>query len=163
VAARIESPPVTWIDTALGIDAAGTLYATWDTQRPGGDVGWLSYSPNHGRTWSAARRVTPDHDNAEHLMAVAGGQPGAAYVGWLSDNSPQGFAQYLRPFSVRKGWLSAPIRVSREFGKRDRWPGDTIGISLLSRGSGQPRIMLSWGSAVSGRASQIWAAQVRHP
>ena len=46
--------------------------------------------------------------------------------------------------------------------KRAIWPGDTIGISLLSRGPGQPRIMLSWGSAVSGRNSQIWAAQVRH-
>ena len=84
------------------------------------------------------------------------------FVGRLSDNSPRGFAQYLRPFSVRKGWLSAPIRVSREFGKRNIWPGDAIGISLLSRGPGQPRIVLSWGSAVSGRNSQIWAAQVRH-
>jgi len=78
------------------------------------------------------------------------------------DGTPRGFAQYLRPFSVRKGWLSAPIQVSRKFGKRSIWPGDTIGISLLSRGPGQPRIMLSWGSAVSGRTSQIWAAQVRH-
>jgi len=138
------------------------VYATWDTQRPGGDIGWLSYSTNHGRTWSAARRVTPGHDRAGHLMAVAGGKPGTAYVGWLSDNSPRGFAQYLRPFSVRKGWLSAPVRVSRDYGKRNIWPGDTIGISLLSRGPGQPRIMLSWGSAVSGRNSQIWAAQVRH-
>ena len=166
VAVRPEAgrigPLVYWIDTALGIDAAGTLYATWDTQRPGGDIGWLSYSTDHGRTWSAARRATPDHDNAGHLMAVAGGKPGTAYVGWLSDNSPRGFAQYLRPFSVRKGWLSAPIRVSRDFGNRNVWPGDTIGISLLSRRPGQPRIMLSWGSAVSGRNSQIWAAQVRH-
>ena len=105
--------------------------------------------------WRRAHRVL--------VSAVAGGKAGAAYVGWLSDNSPRGFAQYLRPFSIRRGWLSAPIRVSREFGKRTRWPGDTIGISLLSRAAGQPRIMLSWGSAVSGRASQIWAAQVRRP
>lgn len=166
VAVRPEAgrigPLVYWIDTALGLDAAGTLYATWDTQRPGGDIGWLSYSTDHGQSWSAARRATPDHDNAGHLMAVAGGKPGTAYVGWLSDNSPRGFAQYLRPFSVRKGWLSAPIRVSRDFGKRNIWPGDTIGISLLSRGLGQPRIMLSWGSAVSGRNSQIWATQIHH-
>src|SRR5215470_13265182 len=61
---------VTWIDVALSIDAAGNLYATWETQSPGGDIGWLSYSTDHGRTWSAARRVTPDHDKAEHIMAV---------------------------------------------------------------------------------------------
>ena len=152
--------PATWIDAALGIDAAGILYATWDTQRPGGDIGWLSYSADDGRTWSAARRVTPDHDTAEHIMAVAGGGPGTAYAGWLSDNSPRGFAQYLRPFSVRKGWLSAPVRVSRQFGAPAVWPGDTIGVSVLPSGRGQPRIMVSWGSAVSRQTSQIWATSV---
>jgi len=161
-AGRIDSPPVFWIDTALGIDAAGTLYATWDTQRPGGDIGWLSYSTNHGRTWSAARRVTPDHDRAEHLMAVAGSRPGIAYLAWLSDSTRPGFAQYLRPFSVRRGWLSAPVRVSRKFGAPAVWPGDTIGVSVLSRGHGWPRIMVSWGSAVSHHTAQIWATQVRH-
>ncbi|HEV2372972.1 MAG TPA: sialidase family protein [Streptosporangiaceae bacterium] len=154
---------VGWIDADIGIDAAGTLYATWDTQRPGGDIGWLSYSTDHGQTWSRARRATPDHDKAEHIMAVVGGAPGDAYVGWLSDNSPAGFAQYLRPFSVRKGWLSAPIQVSRQFGDRRVWPGDTIGISLLRmHGHSPPTVMLSWGSAVSKRTSQIWAVQVRH-
>jgi hypothetical protein len=159
-AGRINSPPVYWIDTALGIDAAGILYATWDTQRPGGDIGWLSYSTDHGRTWSAARRVTPDHGKAGHLMAVAGGRPGIAYLGWLSPRSRRGFAQYLRPFSVRRGWLSAPLRVSRKFGATAVWPGDTIGISVLPRGHGRPRVMVSWGSAVSSQNSQIWAATV---
>jgi len=156
-----------WIDAALGIDAAGILYATWDTQRPSGDIGWLSYSTDHGRTWSPARRVTPDHDRAEHVMAVAGGRAGAAYLGWLSDNNHRGFAQYLRPFSVRRGWLSAPVRVSRKFGNRAIWPGDTIGVSVLSRGHGRPRVMVSWGSAVSRHRpvplSQIWAAFVTGP
>jgi hypothetical protein len=156
------SPRETWIDTALGIDAGGTLYATWDTQRPGGDIGWLSYSTDNGRTWTAARRVTPDRDNAEHIMAVVGGSGlGTAYVGWLSDNLQQGFTQYVRAFSVRKGWLTAPVRVSSQYGSRNVWPGDTIGISLLGQGglTGQ-RLMLSWGSAVDGQTSQIWAAQV---
>ena len=147
------------IDAALGIDTAGTLYATWNTQRPGGDIGWLSYSTDHGRTWSAARRVTPGH-NAGHIMAVAGGRPGIAYLGWLSLNTRHGFAQYLRPFSVHRGWLSAPVRVSRKFGNRHIWPGDTIGISVLTRGHGGPRVMLSWASAISQQTSQIWAASV---
>jgi len=147
------------IDAALGVDAAGILYATWNTDRPGGDIGWLSYSTDHGRTWSPARRVTTGRQ-AGHIMAVAGGRPGIAYVGWLSLSTRRGFAEHLRPFSVRRGWLSAPVRVSRRFGAPGVWPGDTIGISVLPRGHGQPRIMVSWGSAVSRQTSQIWAASV---
>jgi len=152
---------VTWIDVALSIDAAGNLYATWDTQSPGGDIGWLSYSTDRGRTWAPALRVTPDHDRAEHIMAVTSGSPGVAYVGWLSDNAPQGFAQYLRPFSIHAGWLAAPIQVSRQFGNRNIWPGDTIGISLLpTRTDAPPKIQLSWGSGVSGPDSQIFTTTV---
>ena len=151
------------IDTALGIDAAGALYATWNTQRPGGDIGWLSDSTDHGRTWSPARRVTPGQDNSGHIMAVAGGQPGIAYLGWLSDNPRRGIAQYVRPFSVHRGWLSAPVRVSRDFGALGVWPGDTIGISVLPPGHGRPRVMLSWASAISHQTSQIWATSVTGP
>lgn len=158
---------VSWIDVALSIDAAGNLYATWDTQHPGGDIGWLSYSADHGRTWSPAWRVTPDHDNAGHIMAVTAGPPGVAYVGWLTGGpifpSPvRRFSQYLRPFSIHKGWLAGPIRVSRQSGRRNVWPGDTIGISLLpAHGHAPQEIQLSWGSAVSGPNSQIFTATVR--
>ena len=153
---------VTWIDIDLSIDSAGNLYATWDTQHPGGDVGWLSYSRDHGRNWSPAVRVTPDNDKAEHIMAVIGGSAGVAYVGWLSDNSPHGFAQYLRPFSIRTGWLARPIQVSRRFGNANVWPGDTIGLSLLPlSGHGPRKIQVSWGSAVTAaRTSQIFTATV---
>jgi hypothetical protein len=152
---------VSWIDADIGIDAAGTLYATWDTQHPGGDIGWLSYSTDGGRTWSPAHRVTPDHDNAEHIMAVVGGRPGLAYVGWLTggpyfDRSALPFSQYLRVFSVRCGWLTAPIKVSVRTGNAHVWPGDTIGISLLPGW----RVMLTWGSAVGNRISEIWAREV---
>ena len=148
-----------WIDGDISADAAGNLYVTWDTQHAGQDTGWLSYSTDHGRTWSPLRRVTPDTGNATHIVQVTGGAPGTAYVGWLADNSPRGYALYLRPFSVSRGWLSAPVRVSRAFGNRKVWPGDTFGISMqpgaapLSRGGwqrrGWPRVVVSWGSAVS--------------
>ena len=153
---------VTWIDVDLSIDSAGNLYATWDTQHPGGDIGWLSYSVDHGRSWSRARRVTPDHDSAEHIMAVTSGPPGVVYVGWLSNNSRHGFAQYLRPFSIRRGWLAQPIRVSRQFGNANVWPGDTIGLSLLpASGHGPRKIQVSWGSAVTAtQVSQIFTATV---
>jgi hypothetical protein len=79
-------------------------------------------------------------------------------VAWLSDPASHGFAQFLRPFSVRSGWLAKPIVVSRRDGNRNVWPGDTIGISILRRTG--PKLMLSWGSAVSNRISEIWAAAV---
>jgi hypothetical protein len=162
---RIGPAPLTmslaewWIDGSLSADEAGNLYVTWDTQHAGQDTGWLSYSTDHGRTWSPLRRVTPDAGSATHIVQVAGGRPGTAYVGWLTSSSPRGYALYLRPFSIAKGWLSGPVRVSREFGNPKVWPGDTIGISAvpaadqLSR-DGWQRVIVSWGSATG---------QQRHP
>jgi hypothetical protein len=154
-----------WIDGAISIDKAGNLYATWDTQNGGQDIGWLSYSTDHGRTWSPLVRVTPGTNDAVHIVEVAGGRPGTAYVGWLTDSSPQGYALYLREFSIRRGWVSAPVQVSRQFGNDSIWPGDTFGISVLSgnRGEGRwlggQRVAVSWGSAVgTSPDSEIYAA-----
>jgi hypothetical protein len=158
-----------WIDGSIGADAAGNLYATWDTQSKTRDVGWLSFSTNHGRTWSRLIRVTPDKDNAVHIVQVTGGRPGVAYVGWLADSSRHGYAQYLRVFSIARGWLSPPVRVSSAFGKKTVWPGDTFGISTLrgagaaSHGGRPRRLVLSWGSATGKQRkppSEIFAAAV---
>jgi hypothetical protein len=177
---RIGPPTLTmslaewWIDGAIGMDAAGHLYATWDTQAPGQDTGWLSYSTDGGQTWSALQRVTPDAGHATHIVQVAGGPPGIAYVGWLADNSAPGYAQYVRTFSIKRGWLSAPVRVSAKFGNRGVWPGDTFGISAFPRGpntglgglsGGSQRVVLSWGSAVAKQAkpnSEIFAAALTY-
>jgi hypothetical protein len=162
-----------WIDGAIGSDSAGNLYITWDSQagkKAGArDTGWLSYSTDHGRTWSPLIRVTPDTGNATHIVQVAGGRPGVAYVGWLADNSPHGYAQYLRVFSIRHGWVTNPIQVSRRFGQPSVWPGDTFGITVLpharggipaSQGAGT-RLSLTWGSAVRpSKNSEIYAAVV---
>jgi hypothetical protein len=147
-----------WIDGDISADAAGNLYVTWDTQVGGQDVGWLSYSTDHGRRWSALRRVTPDTDHATHIVQVAGGAPGVAYIGWLADNSPHGYALYLRPFSIHRGWLAPAVRVSQTFGNASVWPGDTFGISvepglriLPPGGQGTEQVVVSWGSAVGGK------------
>jgi hypothetical protein len=147
-----------WIDGDIGEDAAGNLYVTWDTQGATRDIGWLSYSRDGGRTWSAPIRVTPDNDDATHIVQVAGAAPGVAYVGWLSDSSPLGYAEYLRAFSPDRGWLSAPLRISRQYGNAAVWPGDTFGISVLS----PETLVLSWGSAVGGTKadSEIYATPV---
>ena len=116
--------------------------------------------------------MTPDSDNATHIVQVVGGSAGVAYVGWLADNSPAGYAQYLRPFSITRGWLSDPLQVSQNFGNRLVWPGDTIGLSTLpaaASGSGQfagRQVVVSWGSATANRPmppSEIFAAVVSFP
>jgi len=153
-----------WIDGDMSSDSAGNLYATWDSQVRGRDIGWLSYSTNHGRKWRTVR-VTADTDNATHIVQVAGGRRGIAYVGWLADNSRHGYSLYLREFSIRKGWLSRVIRVSgRVYGNRAVWPGDTFGISTeppITAGpeAGMQRVVVSWGSATR-RVSQDRAAVV---
>lgn len=146
-----------WIDGSIGMDASGNLYVTWDTQQAHTDIGWLSFSTDHGKTWSPLQRVTPDNDNAAHIVQVVGAGSGIAYVGWLTDSPRAGYAQYLRPFSIANGWLSAPLQVSNRFGKRSVWPGDTIGISMLNHN----KVAVSWGSAVGAEPkpdSEIFAA-----
>jgi hypothetical protein len=158
--------PTWWIDGDLGMDAAGNLYATWDTQTRRGDIGWLAYSPDHGRTWSAPIRVTPGHTSAMHDVEVVGAGRGVADVAWQSDNSPLGYATFLRPFSLTKGWLAPAIQVSRQYGNPTIWPGDTFGISILpaTGPNAAERISLTWGSAIKGHQnSEIYGAVVTLP
>ncbi len=152
-----------WIDGDIAMDAGGNLYATWDAQgtSAGGsrtDTGWLSFSADHGRHWTAPVQAPADRFNVPHIMEVTGGAPGTAYVGWLSDSNPAGYAQYLRAFSITRGWLSPPVQISRAFGDPAVWPGDTFGISTLAPG----KVALSWGSATpaTGKKSQIFATAV---
>jgi len=147
-----------WIDGDIAMDAGGNLYAVWDTQGLDNDIGWLSYSTDHGATWSNPVQVPPDQLNVPHVMEVSGGGSGIAYVSFFSGADPRGYAEYLRTFSTTRGWLGAPVLVSPEFGDTSVWPGDTFGISTLSPG----HVVLSWGSATpsSGKKSDIFAANV---
>jgi hypothetical protein len=155
--------PTWWIDGDLGLDQGGNLYATWDTQTTAGDIGWLSFSTDAGKTWSTPVRVTPDHDKAVHIVEVLGGAAGVAYVAWQTDASPAGYATYLRAYSLSNGWLGPRIRVSTAFGNRKVWPGDTFGIAHLPGGP-SPRLVLSWGSATGAQKHpQIYAAVVSLP
>jgi hypothetical protein len=154
------SLPEWWINGDIATDAAGTLYATWDTQGTHADIGWLTSSADGGTTWSRPVRVTPDTDRAPHIVQVAGGAGGVAYVAWLTNASPRGYTLWLRPYSVRSGWLAPARRVSPRYGRASVWPGDTFGIAVLP-GRGAVRVAMSWGSAVgSSRTAQIWARTV---
>jgi len=148
-----------WIDGSISSDAAGNLFATWDTQSGGADIGWISYSADQGQHWSAPQRVTPITDQATHIVEVVGGQSGVAYVGWLTDDAVAGYALYVRPFSIRTGWLSRSVKVSNAFGNPFIWPGDTFGLSTLPPLSTGPRahwqrVIVSWGSAVGGATAR---------
>jgi hypothetical protein len=147
-----------WIDGSIASDAAGNLYATWDTQGRRNDIGWVSYSTDHGATWSAPTRVTPDHAKVPHIVQVAGGRAGIAYVAWLTPRPHQGYAEYLRTFSIANGWLSPPKRISRHFGRPRVWPGDTFGISSVS----PTKVVISWGSAIPSTRgnSEIFAVPI---
>ena len=138
-----------WNEPSLAIDAGGTLYAAWDTQGQAwdgdpADTGWLSYSTDGGAIWSTPVQGPTDTSNVPHIMEVTGGAAGQADVAWLSDSNPQGYALYLRPFSVADGWTAPGHRISKLFGSPDVWPGDTFGLSALS----PTRLVVSWGSAV---------------
>lgn len=149
-----------WIDGDLSRDQGGTLYATWDTQTSAGDIGWLSFSTDDGKSWSAPVRVTPDSGKAAHIVEVLGGPAGVAYVAWQTDAPAGGYATYLRPYSPGTGWTGPSVNVSGKFGNPRIWPGDTFGIAPLPGGPAT-RLALSWGSAVSGnRNSEIYASVV---
>ena len=69
---------VWWIDGAIGIDAGDNLYATWDIQGKNSDgspndISYLSYSTDHGKTWSKPIKPVPDKLNVPHIIEVAGG------------------------------------------------------------------------------------------
>jgi BNR repeat-like domain len=146
-----------WIDGSLAVDRAGTLYASWDTQRRGHDTGWLAWSTNHGRRWSSPLRVASSR--TEHLTEVAAAGRRNVYVGWQTVVRRKGYATFLRRLAVGKGWTAPARRVSPAYGNPEIWPGDTFGLSTKNGAA-----LLSWGSAVKGRpGSEIYASTVRLP
>jgi hypothetical protein len=156
-----------WNDGSIATDSSGDLYATWDTQgKVGGqktDIGWVSFSTDGGQQWSAPVLATPDDRDVPHITEVTGAGSGQAYVAWLSDSSPSGYALYLRTFSISShggagGWLSDAAQISQQFGKANVSPGDTFGMATFS----PTALALSWGSAVphSGGQASVFAAPV---
>jgi hypothetical protein len=123
------------------------------------DPGWLSFSTDHGARWSAPVQAPADRLNVPHIMEVIGGGSGTAYVSWLSDSNPAGYALFLRAFSVTRGWLSGPAQITAGYGSSSVWPGDTTGLSALS----PVDVVASWGSDytdVSGNQDEIYAANI---
>src|SRR5256885_332388 len=91
-----------WIDGGIGRGAGGQPYAVWDTQGSTNDIGWLSFSTDGGLTWSPAIQVPPDQLVGPHLMEVAGGGSGIAYISWLSYAHAPAHALYVGTFSLTR-------------------------------------------------------------
>lgn len=150
-----------WIDGDLATDPAGDLYVTWDTQSSH-DVAWLTFSTDGGSRWHAPVRVTSPNGTVEELVQPAGVGRGLVDVGWQTPG-PHGYATYVRPYSVVKGWLrSAPLLVSSAYGSASIWPGDTFGLVAgpgPATSHGLPAEM-AWGSATPAtpNVSEIYAA-----
>lgn len=151
-----------WIDGDLSTDAAGNLYATWDTQGADTDVGWLSYSTDGGRVWSAPIAVSSPTGDVEVLTESSGVARGIADVAWQTP-TPSGYATFVRPYELHRGWLTTgALKVSRPYGAPHVWPGDTFGIAPLpdrrATAHGRP-VLVTWGSDVPPSPdSEIWAA-----
>jgi hypothetical protein len=146
-----------WIDGWLAADAAGNLYATWDTQRNSRDTAWLAWSTNGGKRWSAPLRVASSESG--HLTEVAAAGRRDVYVAWQTVVGRKGYATFLRRLAVGRGWTSRAVRISAAYGKPTLWPGDTFGLSTR-KGSA----LLSWGSALDGQAAaEIYAATAKLP
>jgi hypothetical protein len=141
-----------WIDGSIAVDPAGNIYVAWDTQSGSRDTAWLAWSSDHGERWSSRRRVASSR--AEHLVAVTAAGTGHAYVAWQTPVRRKGYATFLRRFSIGRGWTARAKRVSRRYGNRRIWPGDTLGLSTRGRSA-----IVSWGSATTKRrVSQIYAS-----
>jgi hypothetical protein len=163
------APREWWIDGSVARDTGGNLYVTWDSQRKGHDVSWLSFSADGGTSWSSPVRVTSDRDNDPHIVEVVGGFRGTAYVAWLSDSLACGYRLRVRTFSLFSGQLSSPVRTSARCGRRHVWPGGIFGIAALppqDLANGTWQLALSWGSAVAHRhrpPSQILSTVLSYP
>lgn len=152
-AAGLMTVDAWWNDGAISQDAAGNLYATWDTQtyvtqtgqRNATDTGWLAYSTDGGVSWSHAIQAPADSLAAPQIIESAGGSAGVVYVAWVADHRPAGYSTYLRTYRIGVGWLGAGRRISTRFGDPAAGTGDTFGISTTA----QPgAVSLSWASAV---------------
>lgn len=88
-------------ETAIAVDDAGTVYATW----PGAD-GFLhfAFSTDDGSSWSDAINVTAPGVTATGLNAVVAGAPGQVAFAYIGTRLSGGYDNDL---SDEKAWASA--------------------------------------------------------
>ncbi|MCI4350856.1 MAG: PEGA domain-containing protein [Thermoplasmata archaeon] len=159
------APTDWWIDGALTRGTDGTLYAGFDDQNGTVDAAWLARSTNDGARWDYPIRVNPDRNAAAHIMVTpAAGEPGVAFVAWMTNNSTgAGWTTWLSALAPNGTALLPPVRISSSTGIAGYWTGDTIGLTYL--GSGGVTVSWSYGRPLPNGtvASQVYAAVFGDP
>jgi hypothetical protein len=129
-----------WLDGHLAVSSGGIYYAAYDSQAPGGDLGWLVYSTNGGRSWSTPVEVTTN-TTAAHLMAVVAGPASVAYVGWAANDSSLGWSGWVAKFAVATHYLSPAVRVNSLYSLPGSYIGDTVAETYV----GHSTVSMAWG------------------
>lgn len=169
-----EPSTYSWIDAAVTIDPAGTLYAGFDAPAGDGhDHRYIASSSNAGANWTLYDLGAPLNHSAaaQEMVTPVAVAPGVIDIAWMSNNSEGGvppawgyWGTYLEQFSLASGSTSPPLRVSNHVGLPCCWVGDTIGVTYL----GSARVAVSWSylpemaGACGGSGlcpnSEVWAA-----
>lgn len=159
------APNVWWIDGWISRDAAGTLYASFDSQNGANDTAYVTLSRDDGATWGRAIRLNPDTGSSPHIMVTATGVGnGSAYIAFMTNNTTTAqWSTWLEVLSQYGQYLSAPMRVSAQLGNPFNWTGDTIGVADL--GGGRVDVVWSYGinDSLGIARSQIVEAPVSLP
>jgi len=98
-----------WIDGSLAVDPNGHALCDLRTRRARSrDTGWLSWSTDGGKRWSAPVRV--DSSRTEHLTEVAAAGSGDVYVRMANRRSREGLRDLPAALLARQG-LDRPRRA----------------------------------------------------
>ncbi len=142
---RLPGPAIpsnaTWIDGAISLDPAGTLYVGFDAPAVDGlDHRYLAFSSNEGGAWTLADLGPPTTPGAvQEMVTPVGVAPGRVDVAWMTNSSVgKGWSTYLQEFSwgllsnSTIEWSLFPaVLVSDGVGGSGHWVGDTIGLTYL--------------------------------
>ena len=83
-----QDPQILMHDVALATDDAGNVYAAWIAKD---GLPYLSFSKDHGATWSAAKRASPPHVTAGMVPALAAGAEGRVVLAWIGSDIEGGY------------------------------------------------------------------------
>lgn len=148
----------------IASDAAGTVYALWNSSAADKDPGriYFSFSTTSGDTWSPRLNVSTAPSNVEHAFpALTAGSAGDVRMAWMDTRNHPLWNIYYRSSSNGGATWSAELRISSYVpGYRYVRPngfgfpfGDYFGIAIDDQG----RTQAVWGEGLNFRSpGSIW-------
>jgi hypothetical protein len=150
-------------------DAAGTLYALWNSSAADKDPGriYFSSSTTSGDTWSPRLNVSTAVSSVEHAFpALTAGDAGDVRIAWMDTRNRPLWNTYYRSSTNGGATWSAEAQISSYVpGYRYVHPsgfgfpfGDYFGIAIDDRG----RTQAAWGEGLNFRSpGSIWHSSGR--